>query len=82
MFYATGRRAEAARSPGVDQPKVSALKHDKLDGLSVECLMVLLGRDVEIVVRKKPAPAPRPARRSWRREGPLEVLHNLVRVPL
>ena len=43
----------AARLLGVNQPKVSALTHDKLDGFSVESLMVLLGRDVEIVVRKR-----------------------------
>ena len=52
-----GRQAEAARLLGVNQPKVSALKHYKLDGFSVERLMAFLnalGRDVEIVVRKKP----------------------------
>ena len=52
-----GRQAEAARLLGVNQPKVSALKHDKLDGFSVERLMAFLnalGRDVEIVVQNKP----------------------------
>ena len=46
--------AWAAHLLGVNQPKVSALKHDKLDGFSVERLMVPLGRHVGIVVRKKP----------------------------
>ena len=52
-----GRQAEAARLLGVNQPKVSALKHDELDGVSVERLMAFLnalGRDVEIAVRNKP----------------------------
>ena len=40
--------------PSVDRAGASALKHCKLDGFSVERLMALLGRDVEIVVRKKP----------------------------
>ena len=52
-----GRQAEVARLLGANQPKVSALTHDKLDGFSVERLMAFLnalGRDVEIMVRKKP----------------------------
>lgn len=39
---------------GISQPKISALKHYKLDGFSVERLMVFLtalGRDVEIRIR-------------------------------
>ena len=68
-----GREAEEVRLLGVNQPKVSALKHYKLDGFSAERLMAFLNalcRDVEIVVRKKnSARAPRHARRSWRREG-------------
>ena len=42
---------------GVSQPKVSALRHYKLAGFSVERLMTLLtvlDRDVEIVIRNKP----------------------------
>jgi len=38
-------------------PKVSALRHYKLEGFSVERLMTLLNaldRDIEIVIRKKP----------------------------
>jgi predicted XRE-type DNA-binding protein len=41
----------------VNQPKVSALLHYKLDGFSVERLMIFLtalDRDVEIVIKKKP----------------------------
>ena len=60
------KQAEAARLLGVNQPKVSALKRYKLDGFSVERLMAFLnalGRDVEIVVRKKPR-SPAKARTS------------------
>ena len=55
-----GRRlsqAEAAKVLGVTQPKVSALRHYKLAGFSVERLMNLLtalDQDVEIVIRRKP----------------------------
>ncbi len=41
-----------------NQPKISALSNYRLDGFSVERLMnflTALDRDVEIVVRKKPA---------------------------
>ena len=47
----------AAEKLGVNQPKVSALANYKLDGFSVERLMIFLtalDRDVEIVIRKKP----------------------------
>jgi predicted XRE-type DNA-binding protein len=47
----------AAHLLGLTQPKVSALRHYKLAGFSVERLMTLLtvlDRDVEIVIRKKP----------------------------
>lgn len=50
-------QAEVASALGVNQPKVSALLHYKLDGFSVERLMhflVALGQDVEIVVKNKP----------------------------
>ena len=55
-----GRRvtqAEAAKILGVTQPKISALRHYKLAGFSVERLMMLLtalDQDVEIIVKKKP----------------------------
>jgi predicted XRE-type DNA-binding protein len=55
-----GRRlsqADAAKVLGVTQPKVSALRHYKLAGYSVERLMNLLtalDQDVEIVIRRKP----------------------------
>jgi predicted XRE-type DNA-binding protein len=56
-----GRRrltqAAAAEKLGVNQPKVSALARYKLDGFSVERLMMFLtalDQDVEIVIRKKP----------------------------
>ncbi len=48
-------QAEAAKRLGINQPKVSALLHYKLDGFSVERLMAFLtalDRDVEIVIRK------------------------------
>jgi predicted XRE-type DNA-binding protein len=47
----------AAEKLGVNQPKVSALANYKLDGFSVERLMLFLtalDQDVEIVIRKKP----------------------------
>ncbi|MGO9324929.1 MAG: helix-turn-helix domain-containing protein [Terracidiphilus sp.] len=51
-------QAQIAAALGVNQPKVSALLHYKLEGFSVERLMrflVVLGKDVEIVIRTKPA---------------------------
>jgi predicted XRE-type DNA-binding protein len=50
-------QAEAAKLLGVTQPKVSALRHYKLSGFSVERLMTLLtalDQDVEIVIKRKP----------------------------
>ena len=50
-------QADAARVLGVTQPKVSALRHYKLAGFSVERLMNLLtalDQDVDIVIRRKP----------------------------
>ena len=50
-------QAEAAKILRVTQPKVSALRHYKLAGFSVERLMNLLtalDQDIEIVVRMKP----------------------------
>jgi predicted XRE-type DNA-binding protein len=50
-------QADAAKVLGVTQPKVSALRHYKLAGNSVERLMNLLtalDQDVEIVIRRKP----------------------------
>jgi predicted XRE-type DNA-binding protein len=47
----------AAQLLGLTQPQVSALRHYKLAGFSVERLMTLLtvlDRDVEIVIREKP----------------------------
>jgi len=46
----------AAELLGVDQPKVSALKHGRLEGFSTDRLFKFLnalGRDVEIVIKKK-----------------------------
>jgi predicted XRE-type DNA-binding protein len=50
-------QAAAAARLGLNQPKVSALRHYKLEGFSVERLMTLLtalDQDVEIVIRAKP----------------------------
>ncbi len=50
-------QAQVAGALGVNQPKVSALLHYKLEGFSVERLMrflVVLGHDIEIVIRTKP----------------------------
>ena len=49
-------QAEVAAALGINQPKVSALQHYKLEGFSVERLMhflVALGQDVEIVVKSR-----------------------------
>ena len=49
-------QAAAAAKLSVNQPKVSALANYKLDGFSVERLMVFLtalDQDVEIVIRSK-----------------------------
>lgn len=54
-------QGEVATVLGVNQPKVSALLHYKLEGFSVERLMrflVALGQDVEIVVKAKPRSRP------------------------
>ena len=50
-------QAVVATTLSINQPKVSALLHYKLEGFSVERLMhflVALGQDVEIVVKAKP----------------------------
>jgi predicted XRE-type DNA-binding protein len=50
-------QAEVAAALEINQPKVSALLHYKLEGFSVERLMrflVALGQDIEIVVKAKP----------------------------
>ncbi|MGA7830037.1 MAG: helix-turn-helix transcriptional regulator [Terracidiphilus sp.] len=50
-------QAEIATALCINQPKVSALLHYKLEGFSVKRLMhflVALGQDVEIVVKPKP----------------------------
>lgn len=47
----------AGKVLGITQPKISALAKYRLDGFSVERLMILLNaldQDVEIVIRKKP----------------------------
>src|ERR1035438_4983034 len=51
-------QTEAAQRLGINQPKISALSNYRLEGFSVERLMHFLnalGRDVEIVIRNKPA---------------------------
>lgn len=50
-------QAEAAELLDVDQPKISALRRGKLSGFSLDRLvrfLVLLGSDVEIVVKEQP----------------------------
>src|ERR1700688_3911469 len=61
-------QARAARILKIDQPKVSRLLRGQLSGFSAERLMqflTLLGRDVEIVIKRTP--------RS-RRQGRLRVV--------
>jgi len=60
-------QADVATALGVNQPKVSALLHYKLEGFSVErlmCFLTALGHDVEIVIR--PSPRARSARLAVR----------------
>lgn len=50
-------QAAAAKLLHVNQPKISALVRYKLDGFSVERLMIFLtalDRDIDIVIKKKP----------------------------
>ncbi len=50
-------QADAARLLDVDQPKVSALRRGKLSGFSLDRLvrfLVLLGNDVQVVVKEQP----------------------------
>ena len=52
-------QAEAAAALSINQPKVSALKHYKLEGYSVERLMgflTALGSDIEIRIRPPKCP--------------------------
>jgi predicted XRE-type DNA-binding protein len=54
-------QAQVAAALGVNQPKVSALLHYKLEGFGVERLMgflTALGHDVEIVIRSRPSAHP------------------------
>ena len=54
-------QGEIAAALSINQPKVSALLHYKLEGFSVERLMhflVALGHDVEILVKAKPSSRP------------------------
>lgn len=50
-------QAQVATVLGINQPKVSALLHYKLEGFSVERLLrflTALGHDVEIVIKSRP----------------------------
>ena len=54
-------QAVAAELLHINQPKVSALRRYKLEGFSVERLMLFLtalDRDVEILIKKKPRSRP------------------------
>ncbi len=55
-------QSQAAAILGIDQPKVSALKQGKLSGFSIERLMRLLlrlGRDIEITVKRRASSKPK-----------------------
>jgi predicted XRE-type DNA-binding protein len=61
-------QAGAARILKIDQPKISRLLRGQLSGFSTERLMqflTLLGRDVEIVIKRAP---------GLRRQGSLRVI--------
>jgi predicted XRE-type DNA-binding protein len=50
-------QTQAAKIMGINQPKVSALIHRKLDGFSVERLihfLNMLGQDIDIIIKSKP----------------------------
>ncbi len=52
-------QSQAAAVLGIDQPKVSALKHGKLSGFSIERLLrflLMLGRNIEISVKGRSKP--------------------------
>lgn len=52
-------QSQAAAILGIDQPKISALKQGKLSGFSIERLMrflLVLGRDIEITVKRNAGP--------------------------
>lgn len=52
------KQSEAAKILGINQPKISALIHGRLNGFSMERLihfLNLLDQDVQIVVKRKPA---------------------------
>lgn len=58
-------QARAARILKIDQPKISRLLRGHLSGFSTERLMhflTLLGSDIDIVVRRRPAKTRRPGR--------------------
>ena len=58
-------QSQAAQVLGVDQPKISALKRGRLSGFSLERLLrflMVLGRDIEIVVKQRRAARRGPAR--------------------
>jgi predicted XRE-type DNA-binding protein len=70
------KQVEAAEIMGIDQPKVSALVHGRLDGFSMERLyrfLNALGSDVEIVVTPKP---------KSRKEATLRVRRGATRSPV
>ena len=51
-------QVNAAKLLRIDQPKVSALIHGRLEGFSIERLFRFLNaldRDIQIVIKKKPA---------------------------
>jgi len=51
------KQVEAAKTMGIDQPKIAQLVHGKLDGFSMTRLyrfLNALGMDIEIVVRPTP----------------------------
>ena len=65
-------QTEASHRLGINQPKISALSHYRLEGFSVERLLHFLNaldRDIEIVIRRKPH-GRRPARIVVTAAGP------------
>ena len=55
------KRGKAATQLGINKSEVTALLNGRLDDFSMECLFALLrklDRDIEIVVRERPADTP------------------------
>jgi predicted XRE-type DNA-binding protein len=77
-------QAETATALSINQPKVSALKHYKLDGYSVERLMgflTALGSDIENRIRPPQTPTRTDTGRGWLIAHASAQTHKRIRRP-